>query len=210
MKQTSFTPPPILAERLLVLLLAQEDAEAVLGDFAETFLQLATRSGDSKARLWYCLQVLESAPTLIQLQLSRQMKRKFTTIMRNFQLHNKLSLWLSMLALIPALLLVVPGIFQSIFGLMDPSRARDTLFAQWPYLEILINPIPLLGGLFLALILNFIPAIGLRIEHRPEGWISIITFKSVLLHWAFVGLSLLIIAIILIYAFFENFALTLR
>jgi len=127
-------------------------------------------------------------------------------MIKNLNLHNKSSLWVSLIALIPALLLVIPGIMQSGLGYLGPNDALDTMFAKAPSLQILLSPIVLLGGLLLAFILNLTPAIKLRFERQPEGLTSVITFKPVILHWIFVGISLLIVGMILVYAFFENFA----
>ncbi len=122
----------------------------------------------------------------------------------NMGLHKVNFLWISLIALIPALLLIVPGLSQSL-GYMTPNNAMDNLYANAPYLEILRNPVLLLGGLLLAFILNLLPALNLRFERRTEGLTSVITFKPVLVHWAFIGMSLLMVGTILIYAFFENF-----
>lgn len=50
--------PPDLAQRMLAALLGPgEWAEAVLGDLHEEYGELSARSA-SRARLWYCLEVL--------------------------------------------------------------------------------------------------------------------------------------------------------
>ena len=202
----SFFQPPRLAERLLASILTPDDAEAVLGDFAELFNTNAYQSNLQKAQFWYWIQTFKSAPSLIRLKLSNELERKLETMIKNLNLHNKSSLWISLIALIPALLLVIPGIMQSGLGYLGPNDALDTMFAKAPALQILLSPIVLLGGLLLAFILNLTPAIKLRFERQPEGLTSVITFKPVILHWIFVGMSLLIVGMILVYAFFENFA----
>jgi hypothetical protein len=201
-----FLQPPRLAERFLTFLLTQESPESVLGDFAELFNANAYQSTLKKAQIWYWAQIIKSAPSLIQLKLSNELERRLEPMVKNLNLHNKSSLWVSLIALIPALLLVIPGIMQSGLGYLGPNDALDTMFAKVPALQILLSPIVLLGGLLLAFILNLTPAIKLRFERQPEGLTSVITFKPVILHWIFVGMSLLIVGIILVYAFFENFA----
>ena len=81
----------------------------------------------------------------------------------------------------------------------------DSLYANAPYLEILRNPFILLGGLLLAFILNLLPALTLHFERQSEGLTGVITFKPALIHWTMIGLSLLMIGVILTYAFVENF-----
>jgi len=199
--QSDFFGPPKLAERILSLLLTPEDAETVLGDFAEICNQF---NNQRQAHTWYWKETLRSAPALLRLKLSRQFERSFTVMNKNMGLHNKNFLWISLIALIPALLLIIPGISQSL-GYMTPNNALDNLYANAPYLEILRSPVLLLGGLLLAFVLNLLPALNLRFERGPEGLTSVITFKPVLIHWAIIGMSLLMVGINLIYAFFENF-----
>lgn len=123
---------------------------------------------------------------------------------KNMELHNKNFLWISLVALIPALLLIIPGLSQSL-GYMAPNNAMDNLYTNAPYLEILRSPVLLLGGLLLAFLLNLLPALTLRFKQGPEGLTGVLTFKPALLHWAIIGMSLLMVGIILIYAFVENF-----
>ena len=118
--------------------------------------------------------------------------------------HNTFSLIAGLAALIPALLLVIPGLLQSA-GYIGLNDMRDNLLAGLPALQLLLHPFVLLGGLLLSFVLNVFPAMKLRFERQPDGLVSVITLKPVLLHWLFVGTSLLMVLIILIYAFFENF-----
>jgi len=201
----SFLQPPILAERFLTFLLTQDNSESILGDFSELFNGNVHRNSLRKAQLWYWIQIFKSAPSLIHLKLSNELERKLETMIKNLNLHNKSSLWISLIALIPALLLVIPGLIQSGLGYLGPNDALEAMFARAPALQILLSPVVLLGGLLLGFILNLVPAMKLRFERQPEGLTSVITFKPVILHWIFVGMSLLMVGIILVYAFFENF-----
>lgn len=202
----SFLQPPRLAERFLTFLLTRDSSESILGDFSELFNGNAHRNSLRKAQVWYWFQIFKSAPSLIRLKLSNELERKLGTMIKNLNLHNKSSLWVSLIALIPALLLVIPGLIQSGLGYLGPNDALEAMFARAPALQILLSPVVLLGGLLLGFILNLVPAMKLRFERQPEGLTSIITFKPVILHWIFVGMSLLMVGIILVYAFFENFA----
>ena len=119
--------------------------------------------------------------------------------------HKMPSIWISMIALIPGLILVIPGLMQSSLGYFGANNAIDTLFAKYPALGILQNPFLLLSGLLLVFVLNIIPAVKLHIERQPEGLTGVITFKPLILHWILVGTSLFLVGTILVYAFFENF-----
>ena len=197
--------PPAFGETVISLLLTEENSEEILGDLAEMFNAHGHQGNLRKAQIWYYLQVARSAPSLLQIKLSNILQRSFETMSTNLNSHNKSYLWISLIAIIPALILVIPGILQSGFGYFGANNARDTLFVTVPALKLLINPIILLGGLLLAFIMNVLPAMNFRFERRPEGLTSTVTFKPVLLHWIFIGLSVLMIGIILIYAFVENF-----
>ncbi|MGD8405915.1 MAG: hypothetical protein PVJ21_19830 [Anaerolineales bacterium] len=199
--QKDFFGPPKLAERILSLLLTPEDAETVLGDFAEICSQ---QTSQQKAHSWYWGETFKSAPALLQLKLSRQFERSFTVMNKNMELHNKNFLWISLVTLIPALMLIIPGLSQSL-GYMAPNNAMDNLYANAPYLEILRSPVLLLGGLLLAFVLNLLPALTMRFEQGTEGLTGVITFKPAIIHWAFIGMSLLMVGIITIYVFLENF-----
>ena len=199
--KNDFFGAPKLAEHILILLLMPEDAETVLGDFAEICGQ---QNSQRQANSWYWKETFRSAPALLGHKLSRQFERSFTVMNKNIGLHNKNYLWISLAALIPALLLIIPGLSQSL-GYMTPNNAMDNLYASAPYLEILRSPALLLGGLLLAFILNLLSALTLRFERGTDGLTGVITFKPVLIHWAFIGMSLLMVGVILVYAFFENF-----
>ena len=200
--QRDFFRPPRLAERILSLLLMPEDSETVLGDFAEICGQ---QDNQRQAHIWYWKETFLSAPALLGLKLTRQFEKSFTVMNKNMGLHNMNCLWVSLIALIPALMLIIPGISQSLLGAMGPNNALDNLYANAPYLEFLRSPILLLGGLLLAFILNLLPALTLHFERGPEGLTSVITFKPVLIHWTIIGMSLLMVGTILIYAFVDNF-----
>lgn len=196
--------PPKSAERMLAFLLTPDNSESILGDFAEMFNEHASQGNIRKACTWYVMQVLMSTPSLVNLKLSDLFERSFKTMTGNFGMHKKSSLWISLIALIPALILIIPGILQSGFGYLVLNERLDTLYADAPALKIVTAPVILLGGIFLAFVLNAIPAIRLRFERQPEGLTSVITFKPLLWHWIFIGLSILMAGILLTYGILEN------
>jgi hypothetical protein len=197
--------PPAFGESVISFLLTEENKEEILGDLAEMFNTHGHQSNLRKAQSWYYIQIIQSAPSLLQIKLSNILQRSFETMTTNLNSHNKSSLLISLIAIIPALVLVIPGILQSGFGYFGANNARDALFASVPALELLINPFILLAGLLLAFIMNILPATTFHFERKPEGLTSTITFKPVLLHWIFIGASALIVGIIAIYVFIENF-----
>ncbi len=55
---------PLFAERVLTLLTAEHDRDAVLGDMEELYVEYSTVNGSTSARFWLCGEILHSAPTL--------------------------------------------------------------------------------------------------------------------------------------------------
>jgi hypothetical protein len=198
--------PPVFGETVISLFLTDENAEEILGDLAELFNEYGRKGNLRKARIWYFVEIVRSAPFLLQLKLSNSLERSFESMSTNLNAHNKSSLWISLIVIIPALVLIIPGILQSGFDYYGANDARDAALATIPALEILLNPIILMGGLFLAFVMNVLPAVTFHFERKPEGLTSTITFKPVLFHWIIVSASVLMVGTILIYAFFENFA----
>lgn len=201
----TFYHPPAFGEMVMSLLLTDENSEEILGDLTEMFNKHAQQNL-RKAQIWYSVQIILSAPLLSQIKLSNKLERNISNMSASLKIHNKSSLWISLIAVMPALVLIIPGILQSGFGYFGANDARDGLFATVPALEFLLNPIILMGGLLLAFVVNVLPAMTFRFERKPEGLTSIITFKPVLMHWVFIGTSVLMVGTILVYAFFENFA----
>lgn len=197
--------PPIFGETIISFLLTEENAEEILGDLAEMFNAHGRQSGLRNAQTWYYFQIIRSTPLLFLLKLSNILERNFQIMSTNLNNHNKSTLWISLIAVIPAMVLIIPGLLQSGLGYYGATDARDALFAAAPVLELLLNPIILMGGLLLAFAMNVFPALSLHFERKPEGLTSTITFKPILLHWVFIGVSFLMVGIILVYAFFENF-----
>lgn len=57
--------PPIIAERVLLLLLSKKDRDYVLGDLEEEFIKIAERHGERYARFWYFTQAAASIRPLL-------------------------------------------------------------------------------------------------------------------------------------------------
>jgi len=118
--------------------------------------------------------------------------------------------WLSLIVLIPAILLVTTGVLQSGFGITAPNDALDAVFQRYAALKLIIHTLVLLGGLGAAFILNLLPAARLQWSRDSQSLSATITLKNNLLHWALVGISLLLLATILLYSVVENFQIIAR
>jgi fatty acid desaturase len=201
MTSPSPVSPPYLAEWILRRLVDAEDMDAILGDFAEEY---HSRSG-TKANWFYWRQTLGSCLPLIGLKVSRQLERSLTMLEKMPLVQNKRSFWVSLIALLPAFLLVTVGLLQSGFGITAPNDALDALFQKYAALKLIIHPLVLLGGLGVAVVLNLLPASQLRWSRESQSLSATITLKNNLLHWALVGISLMLLGIILVYSVIENF-----
>jgi hypothetical protein len=58
--------PPLLGERILLLILTKEDRVNIPGDLAEEFSEIAAKHGNRYAELWYYKQVAASAWPMIR------------------------------------------------------------------------------------------------------------------------------------------------
>jgi hypothetical protein len=200
---------PRWGEHLLALLIDAQDSDALLGDFAEEYAVRARSFGYWKASLWYSGQIAGSSVSLVWLRLHHWFERR-EHMKDNFGIWDRRFIGIGLLALLPALLVVVPGVLQSGLGLSGPNDGLDAAFNRLPVLRFLIHPAVLLGGLLVAFALNALPALGLHWERNPEGLSATVTFKNHWLHWTLVGLSLLMLATILAYSVTENFIITPR
>lgn len=61
-----FARPPKFAEFVLELLLPRKEAEYLVGDLAESYVQKESKYGPTKAKVWYWRQVAGSAYPLIR------------------------------------------------------------------------------------------------------------------------------------------------
>lgn len=179
--------------------------DAILGDFAEEYSTLRCNSSDSKAKLSYWQQTFRSCLPLIGMKISRHIERSLAMLEKMPLMQNKRLVWIGLAALLPALLLVITGVLQSGFGITTPNDALDALFQRYAVLKLIIHPLILLGGLGLALILNLLPASQLHWDRESQSLSATMTLKNNVLHWALVGISLLLLGIILLYSIVENF-----
>ena len=117
---------------------------------------------------------------------------------------------LGFLLTIPALIIFIPGILQTGLGLTQLNDGLDALLTQFNVLKLIIHPIVVLGGLFLALSLNVLPVIQANFQLNNGNLVSVITIKGKLLNLGMMALALFLTAALLLYAFVENFQIVAR
>ena len=119
---------------------------------------------------------------------------------------------LGFLLTIPALIIFIPGILQMGLGLTQLNDALDPLIFHSPIgaVRLLIHPVVVLGGLFLALSLNVMPVIQTKFQLKDGNLVSVITVKGKLLNLGILALTLFLTVALLLYVFVENFQIVAR
>ncbi|MGH2606839.1 MAG: permease prefix domain 2-containing transporter [Anaerolineales bacterium] len=193
--------PPRWAERLLELLVAPEEREAVLGDFLEEFRGRTAESGRRSAAYEYWREVLISLPHLLRRRLERSLLR------RGIHMDTKSGVRQALLGLVliaPALLLVITGVLQSA-GVLSEAAARGLADPATGLLRGLYHPAVILGGLLLAFALNVRPVLRVDLKRHAQTIVGTVTVRGRLWNLISVGLALALLGGILGYAFVENY-----
>ena len=103
--------------------------------------------------------------------------------------------------MVPGLVLVTGGLLQSIFGLSGFNNKID-------YDLIVFHPVILLGGVFLALIINLLHIV--QIQVRDGALIAVLRFRGYLLNLTVVAATGLISGVIFVYLLAENLQIFAR
>jgi hypothetical protein len=215
--------PPRFAEWLLGALLPESDAEALIGDFAEEFGLLTIERGHIAALGWYWSQLLRSLPVFMQLglssrlellgplfrepQLALELLDRRNWIMETHREQNTRLFLIGLILVIPATLIVIPGLLQSGLDSQALGNAIDSAFVRLPALELLIHPIVILGGLLVAFLLNAWQVFDVHLDREPGRLVGRLGVNLYPLHLGVVLFSLGIVGIIFLYLLAENFQL---
>ena len=201
-KQINRTSKPIstlpkAGEKILNMLLCEENRDSVIGDFEEGYRALTCEFNQTRALWWFCIEIVNSFPILFVQFIKNQLRR--VKVMKEYSFYeskNKLAT-IGLISVIPALLLVTSGILQSAFGLTEVS---DSLL-------VVDHPVIILGGLMLALALNILPIIKIKWQAEDGSLVGMIRLKGRLFNIMITFLSLFLVSLIFLYLFVENFDL---
>ncbi|MDA1330184.1 MAG: permease prefix domain 2-containing transporter [Chloroflexi bacterium] len=161
--------PPQLAVKILRALLPTAAGEALLGDLAEIYQGWVEEQGLGIANRWYWFEIFSAAPALVlHLLKTTNIWRQTVNGPSFVQSGRKTALW-SALFLIPAVLLVIPGLMDSLLG----SNGGYQLVARIPFLqgrELLDSPWIIIGGLTIAIALNLLAILNVKNESSDTVW----------------------------------------
>jgi hypothetical protein len=194
--------PPALAQKLLQAVLPQPLADAFLGDLEEHFHQLAAQRGAAHAKRWYWQETLLALPrlTLYSFEIGELRRLSVTGPTSARQ-----PIWgttLSLLFLLPALLIVIPGLLFNLTGADLPTQLGNLV---GPILKSWIdNPWIILGGLFVALTINTIAVANVRFEDTGESVRLTFEIKKRPANLVLLALAIFLGLSILVYLIAEN------
>jgi len=192
--KNKFTAQPKLVEKFLGFILSREDAEILLGDFAEEFITLTSKYGLFTGRILYWFGVIKSMRPFMVLS-----KNKFTRsyfMYDIFQSKNDKKIAVTGLVLIvPAILLCVGGLLQSFFGITSVSNALN-------YQSFIFSPFVILGGLFAAFVINMLSIF--HIKYQDGDIVSTLHIKGKLINLVIISAITFFGSIIFLYLLVEN------
>jgi hypothetical protein len=194
-------------------LAGEQIAEAAWGDLEEEAAVIHQRHGRLASRIWIWLQGVR----LICGWIPRD-PRFAARWVREVAMdgwtdgRRRLVAILGALAALPAAVLVVSGLMYTLSGSRAVEQALDsTLFDPQGFVyRVLLHPVTVLGGLALALALNLLPLLRIHIDRQPGNLTGTLAVRLRAAHLAVSGVGLTLLALILAYAFTENFAVVPR
>lgn len=202
-----------LLERLLRQVAGEEIAEAARGDLEEESAAFRRRYGSLAARFWIALQVVRLILRLIPRSIPAS-GRWFTEVTMDgwTSRRRRMVAILGAVAALPAAVIVVSGLVYIFGGNPAAEQALDsTLFDPQGFVyRVLLHPVTVLGGLAVALALNLIPLLRIRLDRQPGNLTGTLAVRLRSAHLAVAALALGLFAVILAYAFTENFSVVPR
>jgi hypothetical protein len=200
-------------ERALRRRIGAEMAEAMWGDLLEESAEVGRRRGPRIECLW----ILWNGARLVAGLVIRQWvsSRRFGAEVKMdgwSPRRRRLAAGIGLLAILPAAVLVAAGLLFSLSG--DPAVVRSleaTVFdIDGLFYRLVLHPLVVLGGVALALAVNLIPLIGVQVDRG--GGVARATFALRMrrTHLAIAAVGLGLMAVLLGYAFTENFSIIAR
>ena len=200
-------------ERILSRMAGEQIAEAAWGDLEEEAAVIRQRHGRLVSRIWIWLEGVRLILGWIPRDPRIAARRVREVAMDGWtDGRRRLVAILGALVALPAAVLVVSGLMYTLSGSRAVEQALDsTLFDPQGFVyRVLLHPVTVLGGLALALALNLLPLLRIHIDRQPGNLTGTLAVRLRAAHLAVSGVGLTLLALILAYAFIENFAVVPR
>lgn len=193
--KNKFTAQPKLVEKLLGFILSREDAEILLGDFAEEFFTLTSKYGLFTGRILYWFGVIKSMRSFMVLSENKFTRSYFMYDIFKSKNDKKIAVT-GLVLIVPAILLCVGGLLQAFFGITSVSNALN-------YQSFIFSPFIILGGLFVAFVINLLSIF--HIKYQDGDIVSTLHIKGKLINLVIIGAITFLGSIIFLYLLVENF-----
>lgn len=197
--------PPVLAVRILSNLLPEFSRDAVLGDMQETFTQVEIEQGLAAAKRWYWRETLTALPgfALHSLQTIRIRRQVVIGNLWNGNWFGKqdsrLVAGIGFLFMLPALLAIGFAVIYVSAGettamaIPGSTQLLGWMESGWMSIGSVRLPIGILmlAGLALAVLINALALVQIKIENVKDAWRFTFTIKR---HaWNYVLLALVLL-----------------
>ena len=193
--KNKFTAQPKLVEKLLGFILSREDAEILLGDFAEEFFTLTSKYGLFTGRILYWFGVIKSMRSFMVLSENKFTRSYFMYDIFKSKNDKKIAVT-GLVLIVPAILLCVGGLLQAFFGITSVSNALN-------YQSFIFSPFIILVGLFVAFVINLLSIF--HIKYQDGDIVSTLHIKGKLINLVIIGAITFLGSIIFLYLLVENF-----
>lgn len=197
------TPLPWLAERLLVAILPAVQHDEVLGDLAENYAAEVAERGELSARVSLWSEVLLSLPAFFLFSTQSPQLGSQTVNGNMIFREGKTTAALSALFLLPAALIVIPGLLFSFFG--KPVEATLNTIPGFAQLAAWVdNPWVVLGGLAIGLLLNLLALANIKFEVTKDKYQATASLKKNAWNLALLALAAFFGIALMLYLIGEN------
>lgn len=195
--------PTRIAERLMTSKLPSDSRDAILGDLQERFDQITVEQGRAVASLWYCVESVRTMSSFMLYSLETSTLRRRTVTGTFFYRERGWTALLSILFLLPAMLIVIPGLLFEAFG--KPVEASMNSIPGLAALRAWSDsPWMVLGGLGIVLLINLIAILRVDIKSSEQEMQTILIWKRNNTSILFLFLAMLVALVLLGYGVVEN------
>jgi len=194
---------PAFAENLLSRYLPPGSRDSILGDFSEVFEQIATNRGIFAAKAWYWAETIRTLPGFWLYSLEISTLRRQTVTGTFFSRERGWVGILSLFLLLPALLLVIPGLLFEVFGKPVEAGINSvpglTMLRAW-----LTAPWLVLGGVGIALLINLLAILQVDFKTSKDNLQATLIWKRSTINFWMISFAVMLFLSLIGYGIAEN------